>query len=368
MKRLLILFLSFNFIWGLAQHNRKTIDSIVQSKWRALSPDLDSLANPEIINLETKFNDTIYIRDEKVITKPSGDIPITPFSLNNYKDPQKWYFFGQNNLVINQASFSNWNSGGNDNIGAIGKINYNLSYKNRKHYLENIIQLGYGWTASKGQSNRKTEDVINVMTNYGYDLGKNYYLSTGFQFISQFAAGYNYNENPDPNFEDRISRFMAPGYWNAGLGISYNPNENFQVIFRPANGKFTHVNDPFLQKKGKYGLERDGQKVRTELGAMLNVIYRLKIYKDINLDNQLNFFSNYISHSERVDVIYNGMLNIKFNKFITTVVSIDLVYDHDQVQKLQRKQTLGIGFSYNIGAQYKEKEDNKKVIKPFIIK
>ncbi|MCB4234069.1 hypothetical protein LDL59_00290 [Kaistella anthropi] len=130
------------------------------------------------------------------------------------------------------------------------------------------------------------------------------------------------------------------------------------------NGKFTFVTDPLLQKAGKYGLEKDGQNVRSELGALVNVLYRLKIYKDINLVNQINFFSNYIFHPERVDIAYNGTLNIRFNKFISTVVSLDLLYDHDQLQKLQMKQTLGVGFSYNFGFENKEK--NKKLIKPFV--
>ena len=78
----------------------------------------------------------------------------------------------------------------------------------------------------------------------------------------------------------------------------------------------------------------------------------------------MNFFSNYANHFERVDILYNGTLNFKFNKFITTVISLDLLYDHDQMQKLQLKQTLGIGFSYNLGFEIKEK--NKKMIKPFI--
>lgn len=371
MKKITFLFILINSILISAQIENnylKIIDSINQNNWKQKELDLDSLANPVFVPIERDFQDTIFVADEIIFVETHEEIPVTPFSLINYKEGKKWYFFGQNNLVFNQASFKNWNSGGNDNIGVIGKVNYNLSYRNRKHYLENILQLGYGWIASEGQSSRKTEDYINLMSNYGYELGKNYYLSTGFQFLTQFSPGFNYAETPDPSYSDRISKFMAPGYLNAGLGISYNPNENFQVIFRPANGKFTFVTDPHLQQAGKYGLEEDGQSMRTELGALLNIIYRLKVMKDVTFDHQLNFFSNYITHSERVDIGYTGVLNIKFNKFITTVVSLDLAYDHDQIKDLQRKQTLGVGFSYNFGAQNKEEKKNKKSIKPFITK
>ena len=128
--------------------------------------------------------------------------------------------------------------------------------------------------------------------------------------------------------------------------------------------RFTFVTDSLLQKKGRYGLEDDGQSFRLDLGALLNILYRLKIYENINFTNQVNFFSSYINHPERIDVTYNGALDIRFNKYISATVGLDLLYDHDQLQKLQVKQTLGIGFSYNLG--FENKERNKKIIKPFI--
>lgn len=343
---------------------QKEIDSISQARWNSKALDFDSLANPTYEKFNIVLKDTIVMPRRKIIVDSDDEIPVTPYNLLQLKDPIKWFYHGQNNMVFNQSSFSNWNSGGNNNIGIIGKINYNFSYKKNRHFLDNNVQLGYGFVTTEGEPSRKTEDYINIMSNYGYDVGKNFYLSTGFQFLSQFSAGYNYSTTPNPTFDNRISRFMSPGYLYAGVGILYNPSENFQVIFRPLNGKFTFVTDPFLQKAGKYGLEKDGQSVRSELGALVNILYRVKILKDINLVNQINFFSNYVFHVERVDIAYNGTLNIKFNKFINTIVSVDLLYDHDQMQKLQLKQTLGVGFSYNFGFEIKEK--NKKLIKPFV--
>ena len=50
------------------------------------------------------------------------------------------------------------------------------------------------------------------------------------------------------------------------------------------------------------------------------------------------------------------------------MVNLDLLYDHYQIQKLQTKQTLGIGFIYNLGGQNIEKDNRKKVIKPIVTK
>ena len=347
---------------------KKIIDSISQVNRSRYDLDLDSLAYPQVVGIERKMADTIYIPKKFVSPNGPTEMPLTPFGLVKYNDPQKWYFMGQNNLVFNQASFMNWNAGGNNNIGVIGKVNYNLSYKKNKHFLENIFQFGFGFVSTNGMANKKTDDYINITSNYGYDIGKNYYLSAGIQFVSQFGPGYNYSATPDPTFSDRISRFMAPGYLNIGMGLSYNPNENLQIIVRPINGRFTFVTDPLLQKEGKYGLLKDGQSLRSELGFRMNFIYRLDIYKGIYMDNQLNLFSNYLEHMERVNISYNAALNIKFNKYITTVVNLDMLYDHYQIQKLQLKQTLGIGFIYNLGVQSIEKDTRKKVIKPIVTK
>ncbi len=366
MKKFWVYFLIFwggNVFFGQINDSKKIIDSLTANSWRKSLPDIDSITEASLVGIKINVKDTIILKSTKVLPELGYEVPITPFQLIKQKEDKSWFFFGQNSLVFNQASFSNWNSGGNNNIGSIAKVNYNISFKKRKHFLENNFQLGYGFVANKGQTTRKTEDYINVMSNYGYDIGRNYYLSVGLQFVSQFAPGFDFTKTPSPNYDDRISKFLAPAFVNLGVGISYNPNENFQVIVRPLNGKFTIVSDPLLQKKGMFGLEKDGESLRKELGTMVNFLYRIKIYKDISLVNKLNFFTNYLSHTERVDIAYSGTLNLRLNKLISTTITGDVLYDHDQIAKLQAKQTLGIGFIYNIGVE--EKPKPKKLIKPF---
>lgn len=363
--------LSFLILFSLsctfsAQNYQQTIDSINQKNWAENAARLDSISKISLSSFHISVPDTLAIDYRLLMPQAPEEIPLTPFNLLRTKDSKHWFFFGQNTLVFNQSSFSNWNSGGNNNIGVLGKVNYQINYKKNRNFLDYNIKLGYGLVSTAGQSTRKTEDYIDLAMNYGYDLGKNYYLSTGFQFLSQFAPAYNYSDTPDPTRADRISNFLAPGYLNIGLGVSYNPQENFQIIFRPINGKFTIVADPELQKAGKFGLDRDGQSVRSELGAMVNFQYRATILKDISVTNNLNFFTNYLEHSERVDIRYSGVLNLKFNKYITTLVSLDLLYDHDQIQKLQMKQTLGVGVAYNFGFVDDDKDLKKRIIKPYI--
>jgi len=360
-KKILVSVLFGISVMGFAQINplKYKIDSINQKKWDSTAVNLDSLNTPKLVKLDIKKKDTIILRNQE---NQQGELPVTPFLLMNTYRERSWFFYGQNNLIFNQSSYSNWNTGGDNSIGIIGRIDYSLIYKNGKHFWDTHAKMGYGMVSDRKERLRKTEDYLNVSSDYGYDLGSQYYLSTGFQFLSQFSPGYYYSSGKKVKFEDRISRFMAPGYLNVGLGVLYNPKENFQVILRPINAKLTFVLDKHLQKKGKYGLEYDGQSIRSEMGAMLNVIHRWKIYKDIYFTNQLNLFSSYTSHPERVDIAYTGTLSLKFNKFITTTFNIDLVYDHDQVQKIQMKQVLGVGVYYKLGVENKEKNIRKDKI------
>jgi hypothetical protein len=72
-------------------------------------------------------------------------------------------------------------------------------------------------------------------------------------------------------------------------------------------------------------------------------MYKLKIMDNITLINTGSVFSNYLDHPERLVLAYSGILNMKINKFISTNVTLDLLYDHNQIAKTQLKQTLGVG-------------------------
>jgi len=94
-----------------------------------------------------------------------------------------------------------------------------------KHIWDNRVVLGYGIQTNKGESSRKTNDVIDLTSSYGYSIGNNWYLAASMNFRTQFTDGFDYSTDP----KTKISGLMAPGYLSLGLGVDYKPNENFQV-------------------------------------------------------------------------------------------------------------------------------------------
>ena len=267
-----------------------------------------------------------------------------------------WSIIGQNTLMLNQAAFSNWVSGGANNVGWIAGVNYNMTYEKNKDLWENIVILGYGQNNTKGVGNRKTQDVINLSTNYGKSIGNNWYASAGASLITQFSAGYDDGNNPAAA---KLSNFMAPGYLNVGAGFTYRPNDNFTMTLRPANARWTFVLDKDLQYAGNYGLKEDGDSSLFQFGFLGTAIYKVKIMENMSLINTASVFSNYLDHPERLVLSYGGVLNMKINKYVSSVITLDLLYDHNQIKKTQLKQTLGVGFAYNIDNGKKRSENTQ---------
>ena len=270
--------------------------------------------------------------------------------------PKNWSIEGQNTLMLNQAAFSNWVGGGANNLGWLVRVNYNFTYQKDKDLWENNIILGYGRNNTQGLGNRKTQDNINISTNYGRAISKNWYVSAGASFISQFDNGYADGNNPSAT---KISSFMAPGYLNVGAGFTYKPNEDFTLTLRPANARMTFVLDKDLQHKGNYGLKNDGDSMLFQFGFYADAFYKVKLMENIHLTNKAWLFSNYLDHPERIAMGYSGILNLKINKYISSNITLDLVYDHNQIRKVQLKQTLGLGLAYNISNGVKKADTSR---------
>ncbi len=256
-----------------------------------------------------------------------------------------WSIVGQHSLMLNQAAFSNWVAGGSNNVGWLAGLNYNLTYEKDKSLWENTIILGYGQNNTQGIGTRKVQDVINVSTSYGEKVSKSWYASVGAGFSSQFAPGYEDGNNPKAK---KISNFMAPGYLSLGVGFVYKPNNNLMITLRPANARWTFVFDEDLQIAGNYGLRNNGDSSLFQFGFLGKAMYQIKLMENIKLTNTASVFSNYLDRPDRLVLSYGALINMKINRFISTNVAVDILYDHNQIQKTQLKQTLGVGFAYEL--------------------
>jgi hypothetical protein len=250
-----------------------------------------------------------------------------------------WKKGGIFTLNFNQTNLTNWSAGGENSIAANALFNAFAKYKKGRSAWDNSLDLGYGLLKAGENEIRKSDDKIDLLSKYGYDVNnKNkWFYTLLFNFKSQFTSSYEY---PNDTTEILISKFAAPAYALLALGMDYKPNDYFSVFFSPLTMKATIVADQDLADAGSFGVDpaefdtsgrkiSDGENLRTEFGAYLNAKFQKDVMTNVNLMTKLDLFSNYTEDPQHIDVSWEVLLAMKINKFLSASIQTHLIYDHD---------------------------------------
>ena len=267
------------------------------------------------------------------------------------KDPndttvKTWKTGGLFTLNIAQGTLSNWVGGGDkSSFSGIAFLNLYAYYKKGKHTWDNTLDLGYGFVNTTSLGQRKSDDRIDLLSKYGYELAPKWYLTTLFNFRTQFSNGYTYSKDLlGRDVKTLSSASFAPAYLLLSEGIDFRPTTYFSIFLSPITERLTIVTNDSLSAAGAYGVD-PGKTTRSEVGAFLSAQFNKEIAKNIVYTSRLDLFSNYGSKPQNVDLYFTNVLAMKVNKYISANVALDLLYDDDAIQKLQVRQLLGVGFS-----------------------
>lgn len=286
------------------------------------------------------------------------------------EEPSNWKLESKFALNVTQSTFTNWASGGRNNISGLGFINASADYKKDRIRWATTLSAGLGGIQYFDEDIEKTDDIIDIQSTVSYGLKDPWYVSLLGGFRTQFLDGYS-----NPGDSVRSSTIMAPGYANLSLGIEYIPNENLKVFLSPVSAKFTFVQDQVLADSGAFGvapaefntmgdLIKSGENFRAELGAYFRVIYKKELMENIGLRSRLELFSNYQENPGNIDVNGELILDFKVNKWFSANLQLNVVYDDDidivdrngnSGPRTQFKQVIGLGIAYRLANFEEEK-------------
>ena len=275
-------------------------------------------------------------------------------------EEKSWTHGGFVGLNVSQSHFSNWTSGGQDNVNGIGTFKYSANYLKGKSKWDNNIDLALGYSYFDfDMKPLKTDDRINFSSLYGYDVVKDeLFITANLNFQSQFADGFDYKTDST----NKISKFLAPAYLTVGLGAQYTPSSWFSLNLAPASGRLTIVNDEELSAAGAFGVT-PGKIFRMELGAQLIANVNYEIFKNVIFTSKLVVFYDYMQTREfnaldkeygcRLDFDWDNDIVMKVNDWLNCNVTARLIYDEDIKpiegdSFLQFKEVLSVGISYRI--------------------
>ncbi|MGY6563086.1 MAG: DUF3078 domain-containing protein [Luteibaculaceae bacterium] len=293
----------------------------------------------------------------------------TSFGQETAADSTKsWTIGGVTSFNFNQVSLTNWAAGGESSVAGGALFSLGANYKKNGHSWNNQLDLAFGVVQQGENPIQKTDDRMEFTSIYGRKIKEKVDLSALFNFRSQFAPGFNL-----PNDSVRISEFLAPGYVQTAVGFDFKEKDKYTFFFGPISYRATIVMNQTLANAGAFGVQgavtamhelgqlvilTPGENIRHEFGGTFRGFYRTQIMENITFQTQLQLFSNYLESPQNIDVLWDVLISMKVNKYITASIATNLIYDDDiRIEdsngnfgpRTQFKQVLAVGFAYNFG-------------------
>ncbi len=247
-----------------------------------------------------------------------------------------WKFENKASLNFSQSYFSNWSAGGENTLATTGKYTNSSNYEKGKHKWDNWLHLALGYSLIGDAKALKTDDKIEFISSYGYDIHEKLYATILLTFKSQFAKGYNYKVDSSTF----VSKFMAPGTIDIGPGVEWKANDHFMVNFSPLTTKWIIVNDERLADAGAFGLDPavidtndniidHAKKIKTMFGAKVLAVFNYEIFKNVDFSTKLELFSDYLKNPQNIDINWQTGLTLKVNSWLNVNITTELIYDND---------------------------------------
>ncbi len=280
---------------------------------------------------------------------------------------QGWKKGGVFAMNLAQTSLSNWSAGGQNSVAVNGIFSAFANYKKNKSVWDNSLDMGYGLLKQGNITGyRKTDDKFDFLSKYGQEAFKNFYYAVLVNFKTQMTPGYDY---PNDSVKTKISNLFSPAYLLLALGMDFKPNNHISAFIAPVTARFTIVNDKALSAAGAFGVD-PGKNIKSEFGGYLRAIYtrndfKAEFLKNVSFTTKVDLFSNYADKPQNIVVNWETLIAFKINKFISANINTQLLYDpkitipsdrnHNGIiepgegtkSKVQFKEILGVGFSYN---------------------
>lgn len=304
------------------------------------------LLSSSVISAQQK-NDSIKKSDSIYRKGLLNEIKILQKKLDSVKKIQKkekeefikeWTVDGRFTFLFNQASFTNWTAGGENNVAGNIGVNYDFNFRNKKIKWDNKIIAVYGSSHVSNQGYRKTDDRFEYNSVLALKTTKRWYFSFFTNLITQFSRGFDYSQDP----KKEVSSVFSPAYLGFGPGILWRKNENMRVNIAPATSRFTFVSKPF---SGQYGV-LEGKTSTYGLGFNMSAFLKFQLMEELTMENIIALYSNYLRNPQNVDVNYQINFLVSVNKYLSTNLTLHVIADNNASRRVQFREVFGLGLNY----------------------
>jgi len=268
-----------------------------------------------------------------------------------------WNLSGKFTFLGNQSSYSYWTAGGQTSVSGTIKIDYDFNYDEDGWNWDTKLITAYGLNSIGGSKFlKKTDDKLEINSLLGKkftnNLIGNWSYSSFINFKTQWTKGYRFRKNSQGEEErTELTRFFSPAYLQVGVGLYWKKNKDFWINMAPFTGRLIIVNRYFtnnLEDNKRYFGVKKGKNSRFELGASIRSFFKFELVENVFVTNRISLYSDYLDNPANIDLDYTINTIMKVNKYLTTNLIIQFIYDHNSVKRLQVREVMGIGISLDI--------------------
>jgi hypothetical protein len=260
-----------------------------------------------------------------------------------------WIKKGNVSLLFNQSNFNNWLAGGENNISGNLGVNYDFNYKKKDWSWDNKVIASYGLVKTKNSPfEKKTDDRFEFNSLLGKKALGYWYYSAFLNLRTQMTKGYVYGKDSNgAEVRSQKTNLFSPGYLTFGPGMLWRKKDNnLKFNLAPLTSKITIVDKDFtLPNEAYFGVE-EGENARYEFGFYASGYYKFVLMANVSLENMLNVYSNYLEKPENVDIDYQLNVVMRINRYLSTNLSFQAIYDDNAFQGFQTRQVFGVGVNF----------------------
>lgn len=247
---------------------------------------------------------------------------------------------------ISQASYHNWIEGGINALASTALVDGKFVRHAEAWTHTYESRLSFGVIKQDRETLRKSEDLIRLRATINY-VGDGFFhtftpsLSAGFR--TQFAPGFNYEENPFNNnwpLPVKVSDLFSPATFSQSLGLEYASEWGFKQRLGMGAKETVVLIELF---RPLYGLDST-ETVRFQLGVESYTEIDKEIFKNVRLKSMLGLFAAF-NQEEFPDLIWENLIVMKVNSWLSADFEFVTMFDRDISDALQIKESLSVGIS-----------------------
>ncbi|MFB6271502.1 MAG: DUF3078 domain-containing protein [Salinibacter sp.] len=257
-----------------------------------------------------------------------------------------------------QAAYKDWQEGGLNSLSFSFSLDGGAEREGKQWAQAHTMRLALGFLDQEGRQIRKSEDLIRLHSDLQYQgdgFFKQFNPTLAGELRTQFASGFNYTENPYDKLEGdhprqgedppvQTASFFAPATLTESLGLTYDPAESLSFLLGVAAKQTIVLERDF---RVLYGVDPDNA-VRAEAGGKFSSNLDYDITENIRYRSQLNVFFAVNQLDNPPDAIWENIINLKVNDWLSTDLEYVALYDKDTVNTIQMKEVISIGVNFTL--------------------